>query len=146
LSHNLISSVLLKFGLEYALKDAAVKYSNSTIKIYTAIADLNRYEQDFEIKIFNIIQELVNNILKHSKASTAYIAVDEEDEGLLIIVKDNGIGLKNKGEENKGIGLHQIQGRIQTMKGTFDIDSSKNTGTKITLKIPVVKRELTTFG
>ena len=64
LSHTLVSSVLLKFGLNYALKDMADKYSNSQILISTDIQDVRRYQQSFEIKVHNIIQEFVNNILK----------------------------------------------------------------------------------
>ena len=68
LSHTLVSSVLLKFGLEYAIKDMANKYSNSQIEIETNLGVIGRYQQNFEIKTYNIIQEFLNNILKHSKA------------------------------------------------------------------------------
>ena len=144
LSHNLVSSILLKFGLSYALKDAAKKYSNSTIKIHTAISDdVCRYFQDFEIKIYNIIQELINNILKHSNATTAYVVMECEDDRLLIIVKDNGVGFEKKSIEQGGIGLNQIEARVRLLNGIFKIESSKNKGTKVILEVPVVKREET---
>ena len=139
LSHNLMSSVLLKFGLEYAVKDVAKKFSNSSIKINTAIHNVYRYSQDYEIKIFNVIQELINNILKHSHAKNAYIIMEEEDDSLNIIVKDDGVGFKNKSEEDKGVGINQIKARIHMMNGSFLIESSQGMGTKAIINIPVVR-------
>ncbi|MFY7712132.1 tetratricopeptide repeat-containing sensor histidine kinase [Tenacibaculum sp. MEBiC07804] len=139
LSHNLMSSVLLKFGLEYAVKDVAKKFSNSSIRINTAIHNVYRYSQDYEIKIFNIIQELINNILKHSQAKNAYIIMEEEDDSLNIIVKDDGVGFRNKSEEEKGVGINQIKARIHMMNGSFLIESSKGMGTKAIINIPVVR-------
>ncbi len=146
LSHNLMSSVLLKFGLEYAVKDAAKKFSNSSIRINTAIHNVYRYSQEYEIKIFNIIQELINNILKHSEANNAYIIMEEEDDALNIIVKDDGKGFKNKSEEEKGVGINQIKARINMMNGTFLIESSKGQGTKTTMSIPVVRSKTRVYS
>ncbi len=139
LSHNLVSSVLLKFGLEYATKDAAKKFSNSEIKISTAILNVYRYSPEFEIKVFNIIQELINNILKHSKAKNAYIMLEEEDNMINLIVKDDGIGFEKRSEEASGIGLNQIKARIHMMNGNFIIESSKGNGTKVIASIPVIR-------
>lgn len=146
LSHNLMSSVLLKFGLEYAVKDAAKKFSNSSIRINTAIHNVFRYSQEYEIKIFNIIQELINNILKHSEANNAYIIMEEEDDALNIIVKDDGKGFKNKSEEEKGVGINQIKARINMMNGSFLIESSKGQGTKTTMSIPVVRSKTRVYS
>ncbi|AUC16133.1 hypothetical protein BTO06_13625 [Tenacibaculum sp. SZ-18] len=146
LSHNLMSSVLLKFGLEYAVKDAAKKFSNSSIRINTAIHNVYRYSQEYEIKIFNIIQELINNILKHSEANNAYIIMEEEDDALNIIVKDDGKGFKNKSEEEKGVGINQIKARIHMMNGTFLIESSKGQGTKTTMNIPVIRSKTKVYS
>ncbi len=141
LSHNLVSSVLLKFGLEYAIKDTAKKFSNSTIKIHTAITDVTRYDQEFEIKIYNITQEFINNILKHSKATSAYVVMEEENDYLLIIVKDNGCGFQIEKEDDNGIGLNQIEARIGAMGGVFSIESKEGEGTKIMVNIPVVPKQ-----
>ncbi len=141
LSHNLVSSILLKFGLEYAIKDVAKKFSNSEIKISTAISNVYRYSQDFEIKVFNIIQELVNNILKHSNAKNAYIMLEEELDAINLIVKDDGDGFDQKSDEEAGIGLNQIKARIKMMNGNFLIESSKGNGTKVIVSIPVIRNQ-----
>lgn len=144
LSHTLVSSVLLKFGLTYATKDMAEMYSNSQIKIHTELDDLNRYSQNFEIKIYNIIQELVNNILKHSEAKNATISLQEKKRTLKITISDDGKGFdKNNVKEKDGLGINQIEARIHMLKGKFKIESEEGKGTitKISLPIFELKRK-----
>lgn len=142
LSHNLVSSILLKFGLEYALKDVAKKYSNSELSFKISAQNINRYNQEFEIKIFNIIQELTNNILKHSKATNAEIVLKEEKNQLTVLVKDDGVGfLTSASSFNDGVGLNQIEARIQMMSGKLVIDSAENTGTSIHIIVPIQQKK-----
>ena len=142
LSHTLVSSVLLKFGLKYAIKDMADKYSNSQIKIDTRIGETRRYEQNFEIKAYNIIQEFINNILKHSKAETAMIKLDEADGKLYLRISDDGIGFdKKKVISKEGLGLNQIDARIQMMQGEFNIDTSLKNGTVVKVVLPILEKE-----
>jgi signal transduction histidine kinase len=144
LSHSLVSSVLLKFGLSYAIKDMVEKYSNSQLEIFCEIKYIKRYNQDFEIKLFNITQELVNNILKHSEASVAKIILLEKNSKLFLTIKDNGKGFDKLQVSTKdGLGINQINARIHIMKGKFSIETKKNKGTLITIELPVYDRELT---
>lgn len=146
LSHNLVSSVLLKFGLNFAISDIAEKYSNSVLKIDTEILEVRRYEENFEIKIHNIIQEFVNNILKHSLANNALIELKEDKKRLILTISDDGVGFdKTKITQQDGLGINQIDARIKMMKGKFHIDSSSNNGTKISVEIPVVEKEEPNF-
>ena len=147
LSHTLVSSVLLKFGLQYSLKDMADKYSNSQIEIKTDISDLRRYDQRFEIKTYNIIQEFINNILKHSKASKAELTLYEENQRLILSINDNGQGFnKELIPEKDGLGINQIDARIKMMQGKFNIESSAGNGTKIDVELPIHEREAVTFA
>jgi len=142
LSHTLVSSVLLKFGLDFSIKDMAVKYSNSQIEIKTNLVNLRRYDQGFEIKFYNIIQEFINNILKHSKAERATINLAEVRGKLSLRITDNGIGFdKTKITVKEGLGLSQIDARIHIMKGEFTIDSSQNNGTTIKVILPILEKE-----
>ena len=147
LSHTLVSSILLKFGLAYAIKDMAEKYSNSQLEILYETQNIQRYDQDFEIKLHNIIQELINNTLKHSEATTASILLVEKDEKLLLSIKDNGKGFdKLQVPKKDGLGINQIDARIHMMKGKFDIKSENNKGTFVTIELPVFKKELAKFS
>ncbi len=142
LSHELISSVLLKFGLAFAVHDMCQKYSNSEISLFSDDDGVKRYEQDFEIKIHSIIEELVNNILKHSKAKNATIMLAHRENNMLSIrMNDDGIGFDAKKAKTKGgLGLSHIDARITVMKGVFNIVSSKNNGTSIFILVPIVPR------
>ena len=142
LSHNLVSSILLKFGLEYAFKDVAKKYSNSQLHFDVEAKNISRYNQEFEIKIFNVVQELINNIIKHSKANYAKIALTEEKNQLTILVKDDGVGFTPSSSSIKdGIGLNQIEARIHVMKGKIKINSQLNKGTEIIITVPIQQQK-----
>ena len=140
LSHQLISAVLLKFGLDHAIHDLCHKYSNSEIKINCRTENLRRYEQKFEIKINNILEELINNILKHSNAKSAKVAVLQDSQlQLHIKIQDDGDGFDTtKQNVSEGIGIQQIVARIKMMKGSFSIDSDINKGTKVTIQVPCI--------
>ena len=142
LSHTLVSSVLLKFGLAYAIKDMAEKYSNSQLEIVFQTKNIQRYDQDFEIKLHNIIQELINNAIKHSEATIAEINLVEKDKKLLLSINDNGKGFDTlKMSHKDGLGINQIDARIHMMSGKFIIDSQKGKGTKISIELPVYMKK-----
>ncbi len=138
LSHELISSVLLKFGLSYAIQDFCEKYSNTQLEISCSVENLQRYDESFEIKINNIIEELVNNLIKHSEANEGNVSVMEYSKNLYVEIEDNGKGFDtSKKIESSGIGIHQIEARIKMMQGEFNIYSEINQGTKIEFKVPI---------
>ncbi|WP_299124667.1 ATP-binding protein [uncultured Tenacibaculum sp.] len=142
LSHNLISSILLKFGLEYALKDVVKKYSNSELAFEVKANNISRYNQEFEIKIFNVIQELINNIIKHSNANNAEIILKAENNQLTILVKDDGVGFATSSSSiNDGIGLNQIEARIKMMNGKLAIDSEPDKGTEVFILVPIQQQK-----
>ncbi len=140
LSHKLISAVLIKFGIETAIQDLCEKYSNDALhfSFYTNTR-IPRLEQDLEIKIFNIIQEIINNIIKHSKATSTNIKVNFTNQNLQIEIEDNGIGFDTLNTNLKsGVGLDLIQSRIKSLNGEIRISSAKNKGTKININLPVI--------
>ncbi|NLP58928.1 tetratricopeptide repeat protein [Lutibacter sp. B1] len=137
LSHKLISSVLLKFGLATAVQDLCEKSSNSEIQLHCKSKNIERFDQNFEIKIFNIITELVNNILKHSKAKNGTIKLEQLNGQLQVIVFDDGIGFDTAIlDEKNGIGLSHVEARVKALKGLFEIKSA-NTGTRIFISVPI---------
>ena len=141
LSHTLVSSILLKFGLEFAIKDIAEKFSNSELTIDHDARYMRRYDLGFEIKLYNIAQEFLNNVLKHSKAKAAKIVLVEKNRKVILVVEDNGRGFEEKNTQQKdGIGISQIKARIQMMGGKLDIESKPGKGTKVTVQLPIVER------
>ncbi|WP_255515491.1 tetratricopeptide repeat-containing sensor histidine kinase [Flavobacterium sp. ZT3R18] len=143
LSHELMPSLLVRFGLLYGLEDLCEKNSNSNIKIEfnSLVLIKKRYNAEFEMKLYFIVTELLNNIIKHSQATNAKIALEEINNNLLIVVTDNGNGfVNNEFELKEGFGINQIRARINNMKGEFIINSILNTGTTITLKTPILTK------
>jgi len=139
LSHGLISTLLLKFGLKLAIEDLCEKYSNEQFNLtLNSDSKIPRFEKNFEIKIHRIIEECINNIMKHSKASEASVILLLTDKTLHVTIKDNGVGFDtSKISLSYGIGLSQIKARIENMEGVFDIDSKINKGTSIVMEVPV---------
>ena len=137
LSHNLIPAVLLKFGLGFAVQDLCEKLSNSKITFTSNAKNIERFNQNFEIKMFNIINELVNNIIKHSKAKKGTIKLEQLNGNLQVIVFDDGIGFDiNEIELKNGIGLSLIKARIKVLNGLLNIKST-NEGTRIFISVPI---------
>ncbi|MDR7210155.1 ATP-binding protein [Flavobacterium piscis] len=140
LSHDLLPTLLVRFGLLYALDDLCEKNSNSTLhfEYLNNISIKNRYNEKFETRIYFIISELLNNIIKHSEANKAQILLTENPDGLHIQINDNGRGFDiNEFNFVEGFGLNQIKARINNMNGQFDVKSKKNHGTSIKIKVPV---------
>lgn len=140
LSHKLISSVLLKFGLETAIEDLCEKYSNSRLNFKFESNNIGRYNEKFEMKTHNVIEELANNIMKHSNAYNASIKMKVEKDILNIEIFDDGDGFNLKDVNKKdGLGLSQIRARIKVMNGKLEIKSYENTGTQVYIDLPIQK-------
>lgn len=145
LSHDLIPPALEKLGLIKALNDLCEKNSNSiiTFNFNDFLKEKVTFQKDFELKLYFIVAELFNNIIKHSKATEASLTVDIEDNQLLINIKDNGKGFNPKNNDEKGgYGLSQIQSRIKNLKGSISINSKENSGTLIYIKVQIPKDKL----
>lgn len=90
--------------------------------------------------IYNIIQELVNNVIKHAHATEISLQLNVFDDVFNICMEDDGIGFDvNKLIHNDGIGLKAVEVRVNKMGGTFSIDSGRGVGTTITIDIPINK-------
>ena len=138
ISHNLISGILMKFGLAPALKDLCETVDGTDkIKTNLFLHGLDeRMETQTEISVYRIIQELISNTLKHAKASEIDIHVTRRDGNLNILVEDNGQGFDTR-EKHDGIGLKNIRSRVDKLNGSITIESIKNKGTTVNIDIPI---------
>lgn len=142
ISHELIPALLVRFGLLYALEDLCEKNSNSNLhfQFSSSIENKKRYLEKFEMNIYFIVSELLNNITKHSKATKAEISLHEKNDRLMITIQDNGKGFTaGKPSKTEGFGLNRIRARIKKLKGNFSITSKENepTGTKVKIEVPI---------
>ena len=141
MAHAKNSGVIASQGLLPAVKKMAKTISNSnTIKIDIHDYGLDeRMENSLELSIFRILQELITNILKHAGATKASIQFTQSAKNLNIIVEDNGKGFDTYfiNHTKNGIGLNNIEKRIEHLEGNFTIDSVLGKGTSIIIDIPL---------
>jgi two-component system, NarL family, sensor kinase len=136
-SHNLLPEELETKGLGLAVENLIKKinligkthFENSfeTLQV--------RFAPRLEYEIYNVILELVNNILKHAEAKSALISIFQENNLLKISVKDNGKGFDNQLVNFDSLGLKSIHSRIEALRGKVDI--LNNNGTEVLIEIPV---------
>ena len=138
-AHNLMPDLLIKYGLEAAIKEFASRMSSNALEIHTEfIGYTDSLSEERQLIIYRIIQELVNNAIKHADASEIIIQISEEDDVLNLTVEDNGKGFDpTVSEVRKTAGFHNIESRVRFLKGTMNITSELNIGTSIELQIPI---------
>ena len=141
MAHSKNSGVMANQGLVPAVQKMAATLSN-TNAINVTVADYGmeeRLENSLELTIFRMIQELVANIIKHAEASKANIQFTQHEDNLNIIVEDNGKGFSRarNGSKVSGIGLTNIEKRIEHLEGNFTVDSIPGKGTSILIDIPI---------
>lgn len=136
LSHHLIPPILIKLGLQAALQDLCERNSNDIIRFkYQEIPNEIILKKDLEIKIYYVVSELINNIIKHSEANEAFVYFEIIQNNLNIQIKDNGIGIKKQDKKKGGLGLQQTATRIHGLNGNIDIKNFN--GMEINIQIPL---------
>ena len=143
ISHNLIPTSIVDFGLVETVNQYCVKINNS----YPIIFDFQYFgnpavlNKKNETVIYRIIQELINNISKHSKATTALVQLNFHENELFITVEDNGIGF-NINDVHKGLGLKNIKSRADFLNANLEIDSGeKGTSYHINVDLKTLKND-----
>lgn len=141
ISHELMPAMIEKLGWTYALEDLVADVNcipGMQCDLVIHADELPSYDED-SVHLFRILQELVNNTLKHAHASRISIVVSKnEDDSLEIHYNDNGIGLKNPNQE-PGLGLGNIKTRIDLMEGKITFNTPNKTGFNALIALPTPK-------
>jgi two-component system NarL family sensor kinase len=144
ISHSLMPPTLKNFGLESAINDFFQKLNGAgSIEVSSCFYDYkNRLHADKELMIFRVIQELINNILKHSNSSFIHLTQHSGEDNIIISLHHDGRGLTQEdfdkmSKSNAGLGLKNIQSRLKIIHGEilFELDSSQSFYTA-TIDIP----------
>ncbi len=144
ISHNLMPNALIKRGLAQAVRDFLSKVSpDDRLKINLEVVGLDsggRLAPTVENVLFRVIQELVQNIIKHAQASEMTLQLVRGPEELTVLVEDNGVGFDPAAldPETSGIGLKNIESRLAFLGGRAEFDSRPGHGTTVTLEVPVL--------
>lgn len=140
ISHNMMPGLLTKLGLCEALEDMFEQLDEN--KDLNAVCEIKgtrtRLPENQEIMIYRIVQEMVNNTLKHAEAKNIKLGIDVGPDSLNIRFADDGKGFDvDRMIEKKSMGLQSIKSRVRFLDGTVDIESGAGKGTVYTIKIPV---------
>ncbi len=136
-AHNMMPEGLVKFGLKDALADFCESLNSScSMKVkFQFFGEFKRMEQKLETGAYRVVQELINNAVKHSEATELLVQMMQEASRLCIIVHDNGKGFDLKtSQKGTGIGLNSVKTRIDSLNGHIDIYSEKGKGSEFTIE------------
>ena len=142
ISHGLMTRGLNQFGLSRSIEDAVnnVVFIDKSLQFeFRHNIEELRFSEEQEKGLYRVLQELITNIIKHSKATRASINIHLEQNTMHITVKDNGVGLTKqfKTLKNSGIGLKNIITRLDYLSGTFTVNENLKKGTEIIIEVPV---------
>ncbi len=139
ITNNLRPQLLDRLGLTKAIR-AMLNKTAGVVEIESRVDDIDGLFSEYqEISIYRIIQESVNNVIKHSNASNAVVIAKRDGDDLTVVVQDNGKGFDttNFEAERRSMGLVGLKERAQLLKGKFSVDSKPGEGTTIRVSIPV---------
>jgi signal transduction histidine kinase len=141
ISHDLLPRDFTELGIFHVLQnrvDELNMIGNIRFTLITEGEDKG-IEPIFAITIYRIINELINNVLKHSQASLATVQLLMTRTEIIVMLEDNGVGMANK--SGKGIGLKNVLSRTEFLHGTINIDDNA-AGTSVIIEIPVENNHL----
>jgi signal transduction histidine kinase len=140
-AHSMMPEVLIKYGLDAALRDYCTFINTSgIIKVIYQSHGLENIgtNQTVNVTIYRVIQELLNNIVKHASATTAIVEINKEGQKIVITVDDDGKGFDQAALQNgNGIGWANITNRLNYLKARVDIQTEAGKGTSVNIDFDV---------
>ena len=138
IAHNLLPPILEKFGLGAALEELCDEFSNSKkVNVTSKIKyKIGRLPADDELHVFRIVQELMNNSMRHGKSKEIELNFKSEIEKIFLYYKDDGLGFNTTTiGVQKGLGLRNIESRVSLLNGKITFKSEKLKGVEVEITI-----------
>lgn len=140
-AHNMMPEALVKFGLDTALRDFCNDINQSgalQLSYHSANLDQVALDQSVAISIYRIVQELVNNTIKHAAARSAIVQAVQASGVITLTIEDDGRGFDPAIlQGSKGMGWSNIQSRVEFLKGEIDVKSTAGKGTSVLIELKV---------
>ena len=142
ISHALMPSAIVDFGLVTALQNLCMKANDSekvAVDFYHS-GITERLDSNIELGLFRITQELLNNAFKYAQAKAIHVQLIQHKDSIMLTVEDDGVGFEPKKLKelvDKGIGLQNIQTRVETLGGMVHIETQLGQGVMTTIEIPL---------
>lgn len=143
--HNIIRQLrpgsLDNLGLSETLRDAVDNWQKQTPDIAISlnlVGDLNSLGEILNINLYRIVQETLNNAVKHAQAHSINIELSRQSQSLQLSIKDDGVGMiLSEVDQTQHFGLLGMRERVEGLHGRFNLTSSPQTGTLIEISIPL---------
>ena len=134
-------AALEELGLEAAINNYVKHWSNqfkATADVHAAVPSDRRLALTIEVNLYRIVQEALNNIAKHAKASSVSILLEKPKDKIVLIIEDDGVGfdIEENINKNQGLGLIGMGERAALVNGEIEIESAIGNGTTIYVRIP----------
>lgn len=140
ISHDIIPPALETFGLAAALEDLCARFEGgpSGLPVTLSVpAPIKEPPHPTGLVIFRIVQELLQNTLRHAEATHVLLQLEDDGRGLSLLYVDDGKGfLYRQTGTGKGIGLLNLQSRVQQLKATLNLDTAPGKGVRVHIHIP----------
>jgi signal transduction histidine kinase len=140
ISHNLTPKIFMKSDFTSLLEQFSEKINSTLTTTFSLFVHpkkkFNQITDKLKVEVYQIVQELTTNALKHAKADQIELHLNIHGTTLQLLFEDNGIGFETD-KTNKGIGLNNIQQRLQGLNASMILDSALTRGTAVTIEIPL---------
>jgi signal transduction histidine kinase len=136
IAHDLLPPVLDKFGLDAGIEELCSEFNSSKVVLVTYKNNIvfDEMEKDKTLHLFRILQELMNNSVRHGKATSISILFELINGFKTCIYNDNGIGFDTSDDKNQsGLGMKNIKSRVDFLEGSIKISSSLNNGITVVI-------------
>ncbi len=137
-AHNLMPGILIEQGLVTAVDAFCEKTATFTGIQIDVHQDglLPRLDIDFELSVYRMVQELVQNIIKHANATRVLVQLDYHEPMLILTVEDNGVGITKK-QAASGVGLNNLKTRVNALQGNVALSGNEGEGTSVYIEFDI---------
>lgn len=136
ISHNLFPDILRMHDLDVAIGNFCQRMKNSGLNIeYYFLGTMPDLNNRFKLAVYRAVQELINNVIKHSQADHVLVQLSQHNDLLTVIVEDNGVGFDQR--HTKGIGLVNLRDKVKHLGGQLTIESAPGKGTTVHLEFEI---------
>jgi signal transduction histidine kinase/ligand-binding sensor domain-containing protein len=146
MAHNLRPGLVEELGLTKAVRATVQKAAEASgLDVTATLAEVDSLlPPEFEVNLFRILQETLNNVLKHAEATKVQVRLTKDSGWLRLVIEDNGCGFElgrmdSDSSNRMGFGLRQIGERAKMMGGHSDIQSQPGRGTRLSVEVPLIR-------
>jgi two-component system NarL family sensor kinase len=142
LAQDLRPPILDALGLNVSMQTYCTEFTRRTHLPVTFEVDVlpTSLPDIYNITLYRLLQEALNNIIKHAQATHVWVDLSMEDEAIVLTIQDNGKGFEPSQAKANGIGLSSMNERVTIAGGTLSISSTAERGTIITAQFPLLQQ------